>query len=351
MKSALSGKPLLVAEGDIPTTRLLARVLEAGYGQVDVRTLDALFGADIARSHVVLSRVCQPSHAWLPRYFAARGLGYLYFLDDNFWELTPEVDAHLAPFYQHPAVIESLDSFVAAASATVVMSDRLAKYIRARFPGAKVEYVNPPFDVELVRQLLATTAPSERPAGQLRIGYPTSRRNSVAPLLVPVVRHVAQKYAGSVEFDFVGWMPDNLACLPGVCLHPQITDYNEYLHFKISRRWDIGLAPLLGRLFEGCKTNNKYREYGGCRVAGIYSRVSPYSESVVHKQNGYLSENTVDEWIFSLETLISSPSLRTTIVENAFIDVDRNYSQQATARHWVEMARPYANECRVSMAA
>jgi glycosyltransferase involved in cell wall biosynthesis len=185
----------------------------------------------------------------------------------------------------------------------------------------------------------------------VRIGYPTSRRSSVAPLLGPVVRHVAQKYAGSVEFDFVGWIPDNLAGLSGVYLHPAITDYNHYLGFKISRSWDIGLAPLLGGLFEACKTNNKYREYGGCRVAGLYSGVSPYAECVVHKQNGYVAENTVDAWISALEALISSPSLRATIIENAFIDVDRNYSQQATARHWVEMARPYANECRVSMAA
>ena len=74
MKSASFGKLLLLADGDMPTTRLLVSVLELAYGEVDVRLLDAVFRTDVAGAQVVLSPVCRPSHAWLPRYYAPRGL-------------------------------------------------------------------------------------------------------------------------------------------------------------------------------------------------------------------------------------------------------------------------------------
>lgn len=136
--------------------------------------------------------------------------------------------------------------------------------------------MNPPFDVETARRLLAAALPPWKVAEHLRIDYPMSGPSNVAPLLEPAVRHVAQKYVGLVEFDFVGWVPDNPAGPPGVCLHPQIVDSGHYLRFKISHGWDIGLAPLHHGLFEGCKINNKYREYGRCRVAALRSRVSPF---------------------------------------------------------------------------
>jgi glycosyltransferase involved in cell wall biosynthesis len=321
--------PLLVGDGDIPTTRLIGGVLRTAYGGVEVRVPGNLFGADFHRRPVMFSRVCQPEFSWLPGYLSDRHIPYAYFLDDNFWELTPEVDAHLAPFYQDPVVVATLDLFVRSATVTVVWSPRLRRYLQERFPDARVDDLPPTFDVDAVMPLLETAHPKHD--GVVRIGYPTSRRTSVNSLLVPVVEHICRKYAGRVEFDFVGWMPDALAATPGVVLHPQIPEYNRYLEFKISRQWDLGLAPLLGRIFESCKTNNKYREYGGCRVAGLYSDASPYVECVEHGRNGYLARNDPDAWIAALETLIDGPELRRTIAENAFADVKRHYNQATSA--------------------
>jgi glycosyltransferase involved in cell wall biosynthesis len=335
--------PLLIADGDIPTTHLFARVLRAAHGGVEIRYAETLFGADVARPHVAFSRFCMPSHAWLPQYLAARGIGYLYLLDDNFWALTPDVDPHLATFYAHPAVVETLDTFVRGSRAVVVWSRRLGETIRARLPATRIEYLNPPFDTDKANALLEAAGHRAANADAVRIGYPTSRRPGVAPLLEPVIRHVAQRFARRVRFEFVGWMPDGVADVPGVSLFQHVPDYDRYLEFKLSRRWDIGLAPLLGGAFDACKTSVKYREYGGCGIAGVYSRVAPYTDDVADGRTGLLVENRVDAWIAALERLVESPDERRTLAANARADVEHNFSQHATVRRWQEIAAAHAN--------
>jgi hypothetical protein len=333
--------PLLVADGDIPTTQLIARVLRVAHGNVEVRYPETLFGADVERRHLAFSRFCPPSHRWLPDYLERRGLGYLYCLDDHLWAVTAEVDPHLAAFYTHPVAQATLDTFVRGARACVVMSKRLGQVIAARLPGTRVEYLNPPFDTDRAAELLAGTPPHDD--GVVRIGYPTSRRTGVTPLLVPVVRYLAQRHAGRLRFEFVGWMPDELVGIPGVTLFPHVGDYDRYLAFKISRRWDIGLAPLAGGTFDACKTSVKYREYGGCRIAGVYGNVPPYTDDVVQGRTGLLAEHRAEAWIDALERLIDSADLRATLATYAHADVEARFSQRVSVRRWLELANAHAN--------
>ncbi len=334
--------PLLVADGDIPTTQLIARVIRAAHGDVDIRYPGTLFDTNVAREHVAFSRFCATTHGWLPSYLAKRRIGYVYILDDNFWALTPEVDPHLSIFFSHPETMRTLDAFVGGARAAVVMSHRLGDAIVRRLPNTKIEYLNPPFDTDTANALLRAAAP-RHDDGVVRIGYPTSRRQSVSALLDSVVRHVAQRYAGRVAFEFVGWMPDALAGAPGVALLPHVPDYDRYLAFKISRRWDIGLAPLVSSAFDACKTSVKYREYGGCRIAGVYGNVAPYTDDVVDGRTGLLADHRPDAWIDALERLIDSPALRDTIASIAHADVEARFSQRASVRRWREIAAAHGN--------
>ncbi len=340
---AAAAFPLLIADGDIPTTQLIARVLREAHGGVETRYPETLFGADVERAHVAFSRFCVPTHGWLPRYLAARGIGYTYFLDDNFWALTADVDPHLSTFFSHPETIATLDVFIRGARAAVVMSRRLGEVIRDRLPGTPIEYLNPPFDTDKANALLQAIPNTPRDDGVVRIGYPTSRRPSVAALLDPVVRHLAQRYAGRIAFEFVGWMPDALADVPGVTLLPHVPDYDRYLEFKVSRRWDIGLAPLVGSAFDACKTSVKYREYGGCRIAGVYGNVPPYTDDVAHGRTGLLADHHADAWIAALERLVESPELRDAIAANAHADIEARFSQRASVRRWIDIATTYAN--------
>lgn len=330
--------PLVVGDGDIATTRLVARELEAVYPEVEIRIPETLFGARFEGRPVVISRLCHPSYGWLPEYLAERNVPYAYFLDDNFWELTPEVDVHLAAFFNHPAVLATLEHFVRAARRVIVWSQRLQGYLAHRFPDVEVVQVAPGFDTSAPRRLLAAASTPDRAHdGVLRIGYPTTRRPGVTSLLTTVVKHVAAQRAGAAKFEFVGWMPDALADVPHVTLFPHVDDYGRYLEFVISRRWDIGIAPLTGGRFESYKTDIKYREYGGCRIPGIYSRVPPYVGVVTRGRTGLLAANDADAWIEALDTLLEAPSLRERIAGTAFDDVTQHRDLSVTGPRFAEL--------------
>jgi hypothetical protein len=320
----------LIADGDIPTTRILAALLRTAFGGVEVRTAEHLFGADVDARHVVVSRLCHPQYSWLPDHLVRHGVRYAYFLDDNFWELTEAVDSHLAQFYMHPFVRRTLDDFIRHAAMCFVMSPRLGQYVEARLPGVRAPCIVGGFDVDMIATIAASTPRVPKAEGEIRIGYPTTRRSNVTPLLVPIVREIARRHP-CVRFEFIGWAPDELATMPAAQLHPHIDDYPKFLAFKWSRQWDIGIAPLVGELFESYKTNVKFREYGGCRVAGVYSRVSPYVDCVVDGVTGLLADNTEAAWIDALERLIVDEPLRERIRANAYTEVETRLNQRASA--------------------
>ena len=160
---------------------------------------------------------------------------------------------------------------------------------------------------------------------------------------MPVVRHFLERYGDEVIFEFIGWMPEGLSELPNVVLHPWIAEYDAFLEFKLGRRWDVGIAPLIGDPFDQFKTDNKYREYAGCGIAGVYSRVSPFVETVRHGVTGLLVENDPPQWIAALEQMVRSPELRASIAAAASDDVRRNYDLRVTGRRLVDVVRRYTS--------
>jgi glycosyltransferase involved in cell wall biosynthesis len=335
---------LLVADGDIPTTRLLARELREGFRDVEVRIAKHLFGTELGGRPIIVSRLCYPRFSWLPSHLSSRQLRYAYFLDDNFWEITHQTGFDLANFFQHPATVETLDMFVRNAGVVICWSPRLREYVAARHPEAITEFVRPGFDVATATKLLERRdAQAVGPSRGVRIGYPTTARPRVAPLLVAVVRHFLEQCGAEVTFEFIGWMPEGLSELPNVVLHPWVADYDAFLEFKLGRRWDVGIAPLIGDAFDQFKTDNKYREYAGCGIPGVYSRVSPFVETVRHGATGLLVENEPAEWIAALEQIVRSPELRASIAAAASDDVRRNYDLRVTGRCLVDVVRRHAS--------
>ncbi|HKW79428.1 MAG TPA: glycosyltransferase [Casimicrobiaceae bacterium] len=338
MAAAGAPRALLIADSDIPTTRLLARELGEGFAGLELRIAPDLFGAAVEGRPVVVSRLCYPRYSWLPHRLAGMGGRYAYFIDDNFWEITSAIDPRLARFFRHPATLATLDSFVRHAAVVLTWSRPLRDFVAARFAEARVEFVAPGFDVAraeaLGRQAAAATGADD---GAIRIGYPTTPRPGVSELIVAVVEHFLRVRGQAVIFEFIGWLPEALDGLPNVTFHPWIGDYDRYLEFKIGRRWHIGIAPLPGGGFERYKTDNKYREYGGCRIPGVYSDVSPFRESVDNARTGLLVADSPQAWIAALERLIDSPSLRVSIAEAAFDDVARRHDLRTTGRRLAQV--------------
>lgn len=100
--------PLLIADGDIATAHIVARVIREALGAVDIVYPATPQSAKLSDRIVIISRLCLPELSWLPAHLNQRGVGYSYFLDDNFFELDREYDKHNGVFFSHPATRYSL---------------------------------------------------------------------------------------------------------------------------------------------------------------------------------------------------------------------------------------------------
>ena len=98
--------------------------------------------------------------------------------------------------------------------------------------------------------------------------------------------------------------------------------------------WDIGLAPLDDHLFNNTKTNNKVREYGACRIPGIYSNSPVYTPWITQGETGYVVPHTTKGWFKGLKEMIENPTLRAHIRENAENMARQNFSLTKCVENW-----------------
>ena len=326
--------PLLIADGDIATTHIVARVIREALGAVDIVYPATLQSAKLSDRIVIISRLCLPELSWLPAHLNQRGVGYSYFLDDNFFELDLEYDKHNGVFFSHPATRYSLSQFIACADRVIVMSATLADDLQRRFPKQRINKIAAPIDLVLFDRLRPSSdvAPNKLASRKFRVGYPSTRRPNVSDLLTGIVTQSLARFGDDVEFEFMGWMPDALRDMRGVTFLPAVDGYENYVSAVHSRGWNAALAPLMDSLFENCKTNLKYREYAAFGIAGIYSNVPLYASCVQSGQTGLLPKNSIEAWLAALDLLRTNPTLRAFLASSARSDIEKNYSQPIVAK-------------------
>lgn len=326
-----ASKPLLIADGLIPTTAIAERLLREAYGDVEVVVAQGLSGVNTRNRPVFISRVCHPRFAWFVDYFARNSIPYVYLLDDNFFELTAEYDAFNASFFGHPAAHETLEQFLLAAEAVWLMSRPLESYLQARLPSIKTQFVEAPVDIDLFDRCASVTRDLRESPDTFVVGYPTTRRPNVAALVSEVVRRSRELWGDEVAFEFIGWCPDEVANHPGVKVFSLVADYESFLRLMFSRRWDVAIAPLGNSAFENAKTSLKFREYGAARIPGVYSDCPLFASCIDNGVNGLLASGEPDDWVSQLERLKNSKALRGEIVSAARGQVEARHSQSHIA--------------------
>lgn len=331
----------LWVEGDIATNRILSRLLnELDVGtRAEVRFVDKLDWETLVGKINIFSRVCTPRLSWLPGYMLKRHIDYIYFLDDNFWQLVGE--GELAHYYQSPEVISSLDQFVLNATLVIVNSETLHNFLSIRFPTVRCYLLSPPFDVEITRPFIHPVSASME-KGVSVIGYAGGYKQKEFDFISEIVLSLLKRRS-DIRFEFIGNIPLGLKTNPAAQWFPGFSDYEQYLIFKASRCWNVGLAPLFSSPFNQSKTDNKFREYGGCGIPGIYSDVIPYSRSVHTGVTGILVENKAECWVEAILNIIDNDELQISIRKNAFEYVDNYYSHQSVASEWINVIETIAN--------
>jgi glycosyltransferase involved in cell wall biosynthesis len=316
---------LLVIEGDGATAQLIERLLLAcrpfgiRYRKVLLATLK--FG-DLDRRTVPLFVRCgDPAlRLWVDLLRRARH-PYLYYIDDNFWELLD--NSPVGRYYRDTAVRQSLEFVISQADQVLTNSEVLASYLQ-RY-SKRLRVLPSFFDFALIQGCIREQTP------ELRIGFAGSpTRADDLDLIRPIIAPVLDRIPNAV-FEFCGVLPREIQPGPRVRFFGHTSSYADFIRFQAERNWAIGMAPLRDHPANRAKTNNKYREYGACGIAGVYSDIPPYLGCVEHGVTGLLADSSSDAWLSAILLLALRPDERERIAAHAEIDVREKYSVMTVA--------------------
>lgn len=287
---------------------------------------------------VVFCRNTEPIYCNILEFVLERGTPYIYDLDDNFFEIPG--NSHVARYHHAPERLALLKRYVTHASLVRVYSNALFDKVQTLNPS--VQKVVGPLDLRLIPKKV-----SDSDRRRIKLVYATSRRldDDFEDVYLPPVVRVLQEYHGLVEMHFWGHQPPRLRGRDDVYYHSPIADYDRFLRAFAKSAYDIGLAPLHDDIFCRSKSNNKFREYGGCGIAGVYSKVDVYTDCVEDGETGLLVPNSSEAWYRAIVQLIEDDDLRKKIGRQARDYVCTHYSQRKFERVWYDQIRGVLDRC------
>jgi glycosyltransferase involved in cell wall biosynthesis len=319
----------LIAEDELQSSPAeLARVVlrrDSSRRKARLRAEMVLRGVQI----VILQRSTSPIGERVRALARAAGAGVIYDCDDNFLAIdpdTPEVGAYYSSQSVRLRFVKMLAGADVVTTSTGVLADAFNEFaadVRA-FPGC--------FDFAHIDR-----RPRPRSTSAVVIGYAgTVIHGPDFNFVEPALRRVLEEGRGAVRLQFFGFVPDKLIGLPGVDFVPFDNDYPGFLRTLSKVDWSFGIAPVADIPSRHFKSDNKYREYGACRIPAIFSDCTAYRRSVIDGETGLLVPHTEDGWYEGLKHLIADAALRDRLARAAYDDVAQRYSVTATAQKWLD---------------
>ena len=225
-------------------------------------------------------------------------------IDDDLWNLTPDNAAY--PTWNRPGALHGLSQALGMADVVTTTTDVLARQLRRHSDNVVIlPNMLPEEHWRIERELHPE---------RIVVGWAgSSQRQRDLADLVSVVPTILDSYP-NVELWLTGeehaemFKPsDRIKVLEGV----RVDHYPELL-----RSFDIGLAPLREDKFNAAKSDLKFLEYGMLGIPTIAQKFTPYEQSIVQGENGFLARNAKD-WLKYMRRLVEDAELRRTIGERA----------------------------------
>lgn len=323
---------LVITAGIIPSLEIgiaqpFNELHKRGNFNFEIRTEDDVSKENIAAAHtIVFLRNVEPVAYIYLEWAHELGRRTVYVIDDNFLEIEPTTP--VGEYYADSNRRETFIKFLRKSQIVKVDSAALGDYIQERF-GRKVVYFPGSVDFDWLDE-----QPKSETDGQIVIGYEGGNKEADFAMVVPALRRILDYYGGFVRLEFYGFVPEALANHPMVTFEECGMDYRSFIRKLNKCNWDIGLAPLEDHSFNNNKTNNKLREYGACRIAGIYSNTPVYKPWVTHGETGYLVPHTEAGWFEGLKTMIENPTMRQQIRVLAESMAREKFSLDVCVEHW-----------------
>jgi len=280
---------------------------------------------------VVFCRNTEPGYRHLLSEAIGKRKPVIYDIDDSFWDISASTDPDLARYHLQPLRLKQLEVYLSYASLVRVYSPLLCSRV-SRFNDSCRIYRSS-FDFSKLPETTSRRSPDEK----VSIVYATSRIvDDQYKVFLPALAEFMSAHHDKVDVTIWGCSPPELLTLPGVTSKKLVDRYDDFLKEFARSGFEIGLAPLEDHEFNRSKNNTKFRDYGACRIAGIYSEVDAYASSVTNEQDGLLVPNTKQAWHAALERLAFEPELRKTIQNNAREKVFQDYRQELIEKQWID---------------
>jgi len=317
-----------------PSATSYIRLLLPLYHPANASQFIVTNGMECERADVVIvERIWHPDFSMekaqeLIREAQQYGACLIYTIDDQLFSLPESIATgirNLTGFVFQEELLEAMRYLARAADGVIVSTTRLRETLLPL--NGNIEVVPSALDERLWEwgaERSLQTAPRDS-ARKLTLGYMGTRTHDAdLKMILPALRAILEEYRGRLELELIGGVAGDevlteLAGLPVTSLFPELD--REYMPFvrwlKQRVHWDLAIAPLEDGPFTRCKSDIKFLDYSLLGLAGIYSRVPVYVETVRHLETGYLAENQVDAWYAALKRLLDDEALRRRLGENA----------------------------------
>jgi glycosyltransferase involved in cell wall biosynthesis len=276
---------------------------DLGYNVTLTDTFDAGWIDDC--DVLVVERPWRPEVLHLVMAVNARGGMTVFDTDDDYWTLHPENPAY--EFWDAER-LAGMKQIVHACKLVTTTTPELVEVLRPMNKNVRM----------LPNMLPDAYWPQERKpineSDSLVIGWAGSPGHQpdvrmIGPALVQILDEFP-----AVELHLAGanagWIPPHSRVV-------EVAPVELDAYAGLLAGFDIGIAPLIDNRFNRAKSDLKFLEYSTIGIPSVLSRVSPYTRSVKHGENGYLAVNTKD-WLKYLRALVRDPVLREDMASRAW---------------------------------
>lgn len=298
-----------------------------GYYSFDIVTHKQVTRSKIASYEIIVFlRSIEPATLQCLEWTQLLGKKSVYVIDDHFLAI-PQT-TRLGLIYSQPAYKATYTHFLKKVDMVKVESPFMHELIQKQY-NPNVIYFPGSIDFSF-KQWYRGPKTEER----LVIGYQGSKKESSFRPVIPALKRILKEYGDHVRLEFFGYCPEELKDNPHVSHRKHNGDYSKFMQQLYLANWDIGLAPMEDDLFYHCKSNVKFRDYGSCRIPGIYSLSPVYRDCVFHKETGYFVPQTEQGWYFGIREMIENPQIRKKISQKAGKVVKKNFTVKRCALNW-----------------
>ncbi len=125
-------------------------------------------------------------------------------------------------------------------------------------------------------------------------------------------------------------------------ISPELHAYPEFAAYFSRQTADFWIAPLLDTPFNRAKSPIKFWEYTATGAPGVYQAMPPYSDVVVHQENGLLAD-TPEAWYDACLYLIDHPEERYHLALKAHETLQKRGMLSSLSKIWEQTYRRTLN--------